>query len=110
MILDLIENNPHRKPLSFGTYFNVKIVSLNYPDVNMLIEFESDITGENLNHFTISINEFVNNHNNENECKIHFHEVLKVSDNTTRLFIDFGSANEYAFGKLMSLLHRKLKI
>lgn len=109
LVLDFIEDNPHRKPLSFGTYFDVKIVSLNYPDVNILIEFESNISSENLNHFTISINDFVNNYNNENERKIHYYEVLKVSDNTTRLFIDFGSANEYAFGKLMSLLHRKIK-
>lgn len=108
LILNYIESNPHRKPLSFGTYFDVKIVSLNYPDVDMLIEFQANVTKETLNHFIVVIDDFVNNYNTENECKIHYYEVLKVADNTIRLFIDFGSANEYAFGKLMSILHRKI--
>ena len=106
-IINFIESNPHRKqPDSvFGTYFDVKVESMSYPDISFILEFKSKLNDSQIQKLTLQISEYLEKYNSASDNKIHNYDITAESEKQIKLFIDFGNTGEDAIKGLFTFLN-----
>ena len=106
-IINFIESNPHRKrpdPV-FGTYFDVTVESMNYPDMSFILEFKSKLNDSQIQKLTLQISEFIEEYNSTSDDKIHNYDINAEGEKQINLIIDFGNTGEDAIKGLFAFLN-----
>ena len=106
-IINFIESNPHRKQPDpvFGTYFDVNVESMNYPDMSFILEFKRKLNDSQIQKSTLQISEFIEEYNSTSDDKIHNYDINAEGEKQINLIIDFGNTGEDAIKGLFAFLN-----